>query len=551
MFLTKIRIKPILLFILEILVFSNPDGMLAASTSIPAGQTVKLSVTAQGTSPFSYQWYKDGKSLSGATGSTYSISSMQSVSAGAYYAKVSNSAGSTVSDTASLTLKTAGSGTSAPDAGGETGSSLITFTIQPQSQGVTLGQSVTLRSTAVGIPTPGYQWYKDGKAISGSTRSFHSISSVTAGSAGTYTVVASNLLGSKTSNKAVLTVGAAAVPATAPKFTTQPVGKTVATGTSVTLTAVASGSPKPAYQWKRNGTSIPEATDSTYKIASASSANAGTYTVVATNSKGSATSNGAVLAIASAINRGPTLVDFNSDGRTDMVWNNRATGQCVIWLMSGTQILKNITFATSPAGWALQAAGDFNGDGNADLLWQNETTGERSIWLMTGTTIGSKVSLGKVSVDWDMKAVGDFNGDKKADILLENTVTGERSIWLMSGTKFGSKVSLGKVDLAWRIGAVGDFDGDEESDILWENILTGERSLWFMSGTKMADHVSMGTFSKDWTIAAGGDFDGDGESDIIWQNIRTGECFAWLLAGSGTHRTVALGTRPTSWIVGN
>jgi sugar lactone lactonase YvrE len=68
----------------------------------------------------------------------------------------------------------------------------------------------------------------------------------------------------------------------------------------VTFTAAASGSPAPTYQWQFGGTTISGATSASYTIASAATTNAGTYTLVATNSAGSATSNGAVLTVSSA-----------------------------------------------------------------------------------------------------------------------------------------------------------------------------------------------------------------------------------------------------------
>lgn len=80
------------------------------------------------------------------------------------------------------------------------------ITSQPASQTVAAGASVTFIAAANGSPAPTYQWKKDGVTISGATGSSYTIASVTAGDAGNYTVVASNLAGSATSNAAVLSV---------------------------------------------------------------------------------------------------------------------------------------------------------------------------------------------------------------------------------------------------------------------------------------------------------------------------------------------------------
>jgi hypothetical protein len=44
-----------------------------ANQTVDVGQSATLSVTAGGTDPLSYQWLKDGKILTGATNSAYTI----------------------------------------------------------------------------------------------------------------------------------------------------------------------------------------------------------------------------------------------------------------------------------------------------------------------------------------------------------------------------------------------------------------------------------------------------------------------------------------------
>ena len=82
-----------------------------------------------------------------------------------------------------------------------------------------------------------------------------------------------------------------------PVFTLQPSSQTVILGSPVTFTAAASGYPVPTYQWQRNGVNLPGATDATLTIGATTMADAGTYTVIATNSQGIATSNSAVLIV--------------------------------------------------------------------------------------------------------------------------------------------------------------------------------------------------------------------------------------------------------------
>ncbi len=90
-------------------------------------------------------------------------------------------------------------------------------------------------------------------------------------------------------------------------------------------------------------------------------------------------------------------------------------------------------------------------DGKTDILWQNTATGERAVWLMDGTTYTGYVSLGVVPIAWQIAGTGDFNGDGKPDILWQNTSTGDRYIWLMNGTVFTEGIDLGTVATQWNI----------------------------------------------------------------------------------------------------
>ncbi|HEY8995439.1 MAG TPA: right-handed parallel beta-helix repeat-containing protein, partial [Lacunisphaera sp.] len=77
---------------------------------------------------------------------------------------------------------------------------------------------------------------------------------------------------------------------TPPAITTQPTSRTVSVGASTTFTVAATGTAPLSYQWRRNGTAISGATSASYTISSVQTSHAGGYSVVATNSAGSATS---------------------------------------------------------------------------------------------------------------------------------------------------------------------------------------------------------------------------------------------------------------------
>lgn len=79
-----------------------------------------------------------------------------------------------------------------------------------------------------------------------------------------------------------------------------PAAQTVSVGGRLTLSVTIGGVGPFTYQWFLNGTAITGATSATYNLASASSANAGTYTVRTTNAAGSTTINAGLVTVANA-----------------------------------------------------------------------------------------------------------------------------------------------------------------------------------------------------------------------------------------------------------
>ncbi|RJQ14557.1 hypothetical protein C4553_00585 [Candidatus Parcubacteria bacterium] len=162
---------------------------------------------------------------------------------------------------------------------------------QPQSQTANVGSMVSLSVVATGTPPLSFQWRKDGSNIQGATSSTFTIASVATSDAGSYTVVVSNSAGSVTSSAATLTVNQP------PSITTQPQSQVVNVGDSVTFSVVASGTAPLSFQWRKDGSNIQGATASTFTIASVATSDAGSYTVVVSNSAGSVTSSAATLTV--------------------------------------------------------------------------------------------------------------------------------------------------------------------------------------------------------------------------------------------------------------
>ncbi|MEQ1579225.1 MAG: immunoglobulin domain-containing protein [Steroidobacteraceae bacterium] len=224
--------------------------------------------------------------------------------------------------------------------GGDSGTPNIApaITAQPLSATVASGQAASFTVVATGTPAPTYQWKRNGVDIAGATSSTYSIAAVSVSDNGAaFTVVATNAAGSVTSLAAVLTVPAA------PAITTQPAGITRPDGAAASFTVVATGTPAPTYQWKRNGVNIAGATSATYSIAAVTLAdNGAVFSVVVTNSVSSVTSSNATLVvtpIATAITTQPASVSIiDGTGTTFSVAASGSGPLTYQWRRNGTNI---------------------------------------------------------------------------------------------------------------------------------------------------------------------------------------------------------------------
>jgi uncharacterized lipoprotein YddW (UPF0748 family) len=182
------------------------------------------------------------------------------------------------------------------------------ITTQPQSQSISQGASATFTVTAIGAAPLSYQWRLYATNIAGATASTYTRTSVQPADAGPYSVVVSNAFGTTNSSDAQLTV---IVP---PTITTQPLSQTVTQGLSATFTVAASGTAPFSYQWRLNGTNISSATATSYTRSNVQTTDAGSYSVLVSNSAGSATSSNAVLTVIVPPN--PPTITTQPQGQT-------------------------------------------------------------------------------------------------------------------------------------------------------------------------------------------------------------------------------------------
>lgn len=248
------------------------------SLTTSVGAAVSFTVTAAGTTPFTYQWKKNGAVIAGATGTSLSFSNVQSADAADYTVVVTNSLGSVTSAIAALTVTALAV---AP-----------TITTPPQSVTAPAGQSALFSVTAAGSAPLSYQWRKNGSPLAGATAATLTLASIQPADAGNYSVVVTNSAGTMTSSAATLTVTAAV---SAPVIVHAPVSTSATVGQSISFTVTAAGTAPLAYQWRKDGVVLTGATSSTLVLGAVSLAQTGDYSVVVTNDAGTIASASARL----------------------------------------------------------------------------------------------------------------------------------------------------------------------------------------------------------------------------------------------------------------
>ncbi|XZF13386.1 GEVED domain-containing protein [Chitinophagaceae bacterium MMS25-I14] len=292
------------------------------STITPAGtaafcQNGSVTLSGPTVGGITYQWYLNGNPITGATNATYAANA-----AGSYTLNVYTSP--TCFGTSAATVVSM--------------NPLPTVNVTPSgNQAICQGQTLQLCAA----PTAGvtFQW-SNGSSISGATQSCY-----TTGTAGSYTVTATNTTTGcqNTSGATVISVNplptATVTAATATTF---------CQGGSVVLSA------NPAsmnYVWNRNGSPItPAATNGTY-----SATQSGSYTVTVTNPTTTCQATSAATTV--TVNAAPNVTVSTSNGTT--ICQGQSTNLCIPsatgvtyqWSLNGSAI----TGATQACYSATQA----------------------------------------------------------------------------------------------------------------------------------------------------------------------------------------------------
>ncbi|XP_029379066.1 mucosa-associated lymphoid tissue lymphoma translocation protein 1 [Echeneis naucrates] len=171
------------IMIAELFIVCHP-----VSVCVPVNQRVTLSVRAEGTGILSYQWFTDNeKEVLGGTQADLTITAKKTQ---LYVCRVNdNYCNYVFSDWVKVkVLDIDKSGLPVPWQGEPH------IAVNPKSQTVRKGKKLTLCCLAFGIPTPNYQWYRNGQLLHDMTSDTLQINYTTAEHEGSYLCSISNVL---------------------------------------------------------------------------------------------------------------------------------------------------------------------------------------------------------------------------------------------------------------------------------------------------------------------------------------------------------------------
>jgi uncharacterized repeat protein (TIGR03803 family) len=325
-----------------------------ASQTVYIGATVPLTVMVDGSAPFTYQWMHnetnltDGGAISGSATPTLTINGASSASIGTYTVVVSNAISTATTTGAVLTVQVAVPGAQLVQNGGfETGSfsawsetgnfadcsvSGSSPAVHSGAYGALLGPAGSLGYLSQSVPTVAGQLYllslwldsPDGLAPNeflvawNGTVAFDQTNLGAIGwtnlqfylmATGTNTLLQFGFRDDESflglDDIQVSPLVSADGP---PIIAVQPASQAALQGAAATFSVLSSGRLPLLYQWQFNGTNLANATNATLALSNLAANQAGSYSVLVSNSLGSAASSNALLTV---LTGSPELITFD------------------------------------------------------------------------------------------------------------------------------------------------------------------------------------------------------------------------------------------------
>jgi hypothetical protein len=232
--------------------------------SVEAGGMLRLIAGVDSNPEASLQWWKDGSPLDGATNATLALAAVRSTDAGRYRLVASNQVGSVMGRDVVVSVL------HAPE-----------IRRQPSSVTVDEGGTFELSIEVSALPTPKFQWFREGQPLTGATNATYRVGAATVADQGLYKVEVANSLGKVQSLSASVTVRRSV-----PVVSGLPTQWEVVEGGDVRWEATVTAVPAPSLQWLYEGEPLPGETNPVLRIVQVREVESGRYSLALTNTAG-------------------------------------------------------------------------------------------------------------------------------------------------------------------------------------------------------------------------------------------------------------------------
>lgn len=414
--------------------------------------------------------------------------------------------------------------------------SALQLLTQPLDQTVTLGQSTQFSVLTAGAAPITYQWFKNGVAIANATSYTYTTDALqSADQNASFSVDVSNASGKVSSRNAHVTL----VQPQAPTIAVQPLPQSITAGQSAEFTVRAAGSPVLTYQWLKDGTAIPGATQPVYDTPVMQTTDSGAkYSAVATNSAGTITSQQVVLTVSVAT---PPVIVSQPASQTV------AFGQGVTFNVNVTGSAP-LTYQWTKNGQPIGA------NSSSYLISQAQASDEGSYAVTITNSAGSATS---------QLATLQVSGADNSNLALAGTASASTSQNGGLGPQFAIDGSLTsrwssapEIDPSWIAIDLGTPQTFDKVVLVWENAYASQYD------------IQVSTDNKTWTSVLGGPVQGAGGTEthffpsttaryVRMLGLQRATQYGYSLfefqvfdapqCGSATERFTPLGAKPGTW----
>lgn len=409
-------------------------------TSQPVGRTlgvgdnVTFSVSATGSIPLGYQWFRGELAISGATSSSYQLDPLDLSDAGEYWCRVTNDAGSDDSERATLIVL------SPPSI-----NSMLERTIAA-------GLSTTVAVSATGAAPLSYQWYQGSLGdesnpvgTNSSTLSTGILNATTI-----FWVKVTNSVGEAQDSTTVTVLEPVAI-------TSQPQSQTVNSGVTVTFSVTATGGGTLNYQWFLDGEIIEGETSANLSFA-AGLADSGVYAVQVNNGVSSEESQQVELTVQTPPFITQELTDATYSTGSQAVFSVTADGSPTLqyaWYLndmlipgeSGSTLTLNSVSVQDTGNYKVVVSNAFGSEESSAILTvegapviTNVSAPESADYDTTANLSATVAGPGPLSYAWFQGALGDTSTPvgSNQSTLITPVLRDTASFWLRVTNSFGS-----------------------------------------------------------------------------------------------------------------